>query len=178
MQQIITAVGDERCSLSFTATPLPPPDPHTLPTITVLSPAPSFCLLIPHLHRPLSRPPTPSPPPQTGLSLPFCSCVHSKGSGLCVSEVVVVVGGGGVTLSDSHCTDVNDILLMLSATLDTGARRGHSAAQTRRAAAKLRTGAARRWSGTERAEHYREGETIWEQSKTVLWGGIYVASVF
>lgn len=40
------------------------------------------------------------------------------------------VGGWGATLSDSNCTDVNDILLMLSATSDTGARRGHSAAQT------------------------------------------------
>lgn len=40
------------------------------------------------------------------------------------------VSGWGATLSDSNCTDVNDILLMLSATSDTGARRGHSAAQT------------------------------------------------
>lgn len=38
---------------------------------------------------------------------------------------------GVAALFDSSCADVNDILLMLNATSDTGARRGHPAAQTR-----------------------------------------------
>lgn len=64
---------------------------------------------------------------------PFClSSFNLSVSLFCVSVRLrrCGVSGSGATLSDSNCTDVNDILLMLSATSDTGARRGHSATQT------------------------------------------------
>lgn len=68
-------------------------------------------------------------PPPSFVSFQYLS-FFSLSVSLSLSLCPCRVSGWGATLSDSNCTDVNDILLMLSATSDTGARRGHSAAQT------------------------------------------------
>ena len=85
----------------------PPSSPSLISSLFLNIPSPPVCV----------SPPPPCPPARPPCSLPVSL---SPWCG---------VSGWGATLSDSDCTDVNDILLMLSATSDTGAPRGHSAAQ-------------------------------------------------
>ena len=99
---------------------------------------PSFDSLRPSFHySPLPLPHSLFPPlilhilpPFSFVSFLSLQVSLSLSLPLSPSLSTVVSVAGDATLSESNCTDVNDILLMLSATSDTGARRGHSAAQT------------------------------------------------
>lgn len=87
---------------------------------------------------------------------------------ICLSFwVSVSLCGWGATLSDSNCTDVNDILLMLSATSDTGAYRGHFAAL----GARLQTNYVPEPPGTEAGSESRRGR----MSREVAGGDDYKA---
>lgn len=88
------------------------------------------------------------------------------------------VSGWGATLSDSNCTDVNDILLMLSATSDTGAQRGHSAAQTQGCSqtmyrnsltVKLEWETMRRRERKRSSKEEKEGERRAREEGQLLW---------